>query len=332
MPNTFETSLPFKVKLFNLLFKRGALFYAEYNLRFFFYGLFKRFDVIVANDLDTLLPCYLLSKLKNAELVYDSHEYFTESAGLVGRPFPKRVWTLIEQFIFPKLKRVSTVNNSIAKFYHDKYGVHVMVIKNVPIHSSLIKSSSKKKLGIEEDKKLILLQGGYIDIDRGGKELIEAMQHVSKSVILYVVGSGQELPLMKQLAEKIKLQENVKFISKRPYQELMQYTLNADLGLSLDKPTNLNYTYSLPNKLFDYMRAGVPVLVSKLPEVEQVVSANEIGMFIDNHSPNHIANMINEALSHPDYQKWCANAKTASEKYTWQNECKQLEKLYSGLL
>ena len=114
----FERSYP--TKRFKLLFERGALFYAALNIRMFWYLLLAKTDVILANDLDTLLPAFLVSKLRGKELVYDSHEYFTEAEGLTGRGFQKKVWLSIERFVFPKLKRVYTVNESIASIYRDE--------------------------------------------------------------------------------------------------------------------------------------------------------------------------------------------------------------------
>jgi len=169
---------PYAIKRFRLLFSRGALFYAALNFRLFFYLLFKKTDVILANDLDTLLPAYLISKLRGKRLVYDSHEYFTEAEGLTGRRFQKGVWLAIERWIFPKLKDVYTVNESIAAIYRKQYGVDVKVVRNIPELNPLNYIKTRAELGLPEDKKILLLQGAYIDPDRGGVELVKAMQYV----------------------------------------------------------------------------------------------------------------------------------------------------------
>ena len=331
MPSTFKANLPFKYKLFKLIFKRGALFYAEYMIRFFFFGLVKRTEIIVANDLDTLLPCYLLSKLKRIPLVYDSHEYFTESAGLIGKKRTKWVWELVEKKIFPSLKRISTVNDSIAFIYKKKYNVNVYVVRNIPPFYKVLKTKSKLDFGISESKKVILLQGGYIDFDRGGIELIESMQFVSDDFLLLVIGAGQEIPRMIWMMNKLKLNHKIQFIPKIPSEALLAYTNIADLGISIDKPTNLNYTYSLPNKLFDYMRAEVPMLISSLPELVKIHTEFPFGLILDSHKPKHIAQKIQEALYHPDYEQWKVNLSLASESFRWENECESLKELYRDL-
>jgi hypothetical protein len=255
---TFER--PYEIKRFRLWFAKGALFYAALNIRLFFYLLFKRTDVILANDLDTLLPAYLVSRLRNKRLVYDSHEYFTEAEGLTGRAFQKNAWLAIERMIFPKLKDVYTVNQSIADIYTEQYGVNVKVVRNIPELNPLENVKSREELGLPIDKKVLLLQGAYIDPDRGGVELVQAMQYVEDALLL-IIGSGRDIDNIKTLIKDLNLSEKVRVYPKLPYDELRQYTANADLGLSLDKPLHLNYTLSLPNKLFDYIHAGTPVLV-----------------------------------------------------------------------
>jgi hypothetical protein len=123
---------PYATKRMFLFFERGPLFYAEYNFRLFFYLLFHKADVLVANDLDTLLANYIASKFKGSVLVHDSHEYFTGVPELEGRNFAKGMWKRIERWIFPKLRSIYTVNGSIASLYKEEYGKEVKVVRNFP--------------------------------------------------------------------------------------------------------------------------------------------------------------------------------------------------------
>lgn len=321
---------PYQTKRFKLLFTQGALFYAALNFRLFFFLLFHKCDVILANDLDTLLPAFLVSKLRRKALVYDSHEYFTESAGLTGRAFQKKAWTVIEEFIFPKLEHVITVNKSIAGFYEDKYGIDVKVVRNIPPKRKLAKSTTRKDLCLPEDKKIVLLQGAYIDIDRGAKEAALAMEF-TEGILLLVIGAGQELEEVKRIRVDKKLEDKILVLPKLPFDELMQYTLNADLGLSIDKPLHLNYKYSLPNKLFDYIQCSVPVLTSALPELLRVHEAYNIGLCIDSHEPRHIAEKMKEGVESEDRTLWLQELQKAAEEYTWENESLVLQHLYANL-
>ena len=332
LPSTFKKELPFKVKLLKLPFSKGILFYFSYNLAFFFRGLFSKADIIVSNDLDTLLPCYILSKLKKCELVYDSHEYYTESAGLIGKPNKKKIWETIEKWIFPKLNQIITVNESIANIYENKYGKKVSIVRNIPPIFVPKKTKSKEALKLNSTSKIILLQGGFIDHDRGGIELIQAMQYITLDIQLVIIGAGQEIPKMKSLTKELNLTNKILLISKIPSDQLIQYTLNADLGISIDKPTNLNYKFSLPNKLFDYMRAEVPILISNLPELIKIHQKYPFGLILDSHDPTHIASKIESSLNNPNYKEWKLNLSKASKEYTWENELIVLNEVYDKIL
>lgn len=327
MAGSAPMSRNYQIKRFNLLFHKGALFYAALNIRLFLFLLFKKTDAILANDLDTLLPAYLVAKLRNKKLYYDSHEYFTEAEGLTGRAFQKRVWLAIESRIFPKLKNVYTVNNSIASIYRKLYGVDVKVVRNIPALNPLLQFKSRSELGLPENKKIILLQGAYIDPDRGGVELVLAMQNV-ENVLLLIIGSGRDLERIKSLVVELNLSDKVLILPKMPSDQLRQYTANVDLGLSLDKPLHLNYTLSLPNKLFDYIHAGIPVLVSDLPELKAIVKDYKVGMIVDEVTPDKLSIAITNALYNSDYHSWKSNCLNARQELNWQNEAEVLKKIY----
>lgn len=310
----------YKTKRIFLLFEKGFLFYAEFNFRLFFFLLFKKCDLLVSNDLDTLLPNYLIKKLRGNELVYDSHEYFTSVPELEGRKFVRNTWKRIERWIFPKVKDIITVNNSIAQLYKEEYGQELTVVRNIPLQQKLKNPKSRIELGIDESKAMILLQGSGINIDRGAEEAVFAMEYVNNA-ILYIIGEGDVIDILKSMVKEKQLEQKVIFIPKQPMEKLMQYTVHADIGLTLDKDTNINYRYSLPNKLFDYIQAGVPVLASPLIEVKKIIKQYCVGELIEKHDPQHIADKINQMLS---YKSKLANLKEncniASRKLNWDTE------------
>jgi len=322
----------YKTKRMFLLFEKGPLFYAEYQFRLFLYLLFHKADVLVANDLDTLLPNYLISKLKNCHLVYDSHELFCEVPELQNNPVKRKIWKGIEHWIFPKLKHIFTVNDSIAKTYSDEYKVEVKVVRNIPSPQKTIQQKSKSELNLPGNKKVIILQGAGINIDRGAEEAVQAMQYVNNAVLL-IIGSGDVIDILKQMVNRLNLSDKVKFIGKVPFEQLLQYTQHADLGLTLDKDTNINYRYSLPNKLFDYIHAGVPVLSSNLVEIKKIIDQYTIGGCIDNHDPKHIAEKIDSILNNEQVlQTWKNNTQKAAAELNWEKEELALIEVYSKFL
>ncbi len=325
-------TVPFITRRFRMIFKKGFLFYKFYNIRLFFYLLFHKFNMLVANDLDTLLPNFLVSKLKRLPLIFDSHEYFTGVPEIQNRPFVKWVWTTIEKMIFPRLKYVMTVSDSISMQYESQYGIRPVTIRNCAKSSSEIKGYTKKELGISDGHLLLILQGGGINIDRGGEELIEAINRTEK-VSLFIVGSGDVLPVLKEAVNKINLSDRIRFIPKHSWNELIKYTKSADVGLSLDKDTNLNYRFSLPNKLFDYISAGIPVIASNLPEVKKIVEEAGSGIIIQTVTPEEIYKAIIKLRD--DRQllyKLKQNAVNASETLNWGTESKKVIDFYRRLL
>lgn len=321
-------SRSYRTKRFRMYYEKGALFYAWFNFRLFWFLLFRPSTILVSNDLDTLLPNYLVSKLKGKKLVYDSHEYFTEVPELISRPKVKAVWERIERFIFPKLTFVSTVNLSIAEKYHEKYGVSLKVVRNVSPLWNPDHIRSKKELGIPEGKHILIMQGAGLNVDRGVEEAIRMMPFLQNTVLI-IVGNGDIIPKMKKLVETENWQDLVLFFGKRPYSELLQFTQQADLGLSFDQPTNPNYLFSLPNKIFDYIHTSTPIICSDLVEVSKLVKGYQVGEIVTNFEPKSLAQQVQTALNNTELMTlWKNNCKIAASKENWEVEVQQLNEFY----
>lgn len=322
------TQRDYKTHRMKLLFEKGPLFYVEYNLRLFFILLFHSADLLLSNDLDTLLPNFIIHKLKRIPLVFDSHEYFTETPELANRKIVKRIWKSIERFILPKLKEMITVNSSIAQLFEKEYGIKVAVVRNIPMNHKISVHLSKKELGLPENRKIIIIQGSGLNIDRGIEELVEAMSFVENAILL-IIGDGDVIPRVKQKVQLLSLEKKVIFIPKQSFEKLQAYTKHADLGMSIDKDTNLNYRYSLPNKIFDYIHAGIPVLCSPLVEIKNIVEKYEIGECIESHDPKHIAKNIDSILNDVvQLKKYKTNTLKASKELNWDHEKSQLIRIF----
>lgn len=323
----------YRVHRMFLLFETGPAFYACFQLRLFLFLLFRKADVLVSNDLDTLWPNSLAARLKGIPLVYDAHEIFTEVPELAGNPGKKNIWKKLEARLVPKLKYMFTVNESIAGWYEKAYGIRPRVVRNMPRLQSGSSSTelSRSSLGLPDDKKIILLQGAGINIQRGAEEAVEAMQYVEGALLL-IIGGGDVLPVLQQMVKENRLEEKVVFIPRQPFEKLQAYTRLADIGLTLDKDTNINYRYSLPNKIFDYIHAGVPVLASDLAEVRRIVETYEVGAIAGSHDPKAIAAAMQEMLASPQYPRWKANASQVRAELCWEKEEEQLKAVYGQFL
>ncbi len=315
----------YRWKRFKLPFEKGPLFYLTLNLRLFIFLLVRKVDLIYANDLDTLAPCYFVSKIKNTCLIYDTHELFTEVPELTSRPKIQNIWLKIESTIFPKLKQVITVNDSIAKIYMQQYNVAVTSVRNVPIYDrENIIRNTRKELNLRDEDFILIIQGSGLNKDRGIEEAISAMKYC-KDCVLLLVGEGDIIPKAKKIVAEQKMESTVRFISRRPYQELMKITRIADLGLLLDKNTSLNQGLALPNKLFDYIHAGIPILSSNLPEISKIIKQYEVGIFLSEIEPESICETILNYKSNIVLQKQHRiNCQNAAEKENWQVEQQKL--------
>jgi glycosyltransferase involved in cell wall biosynthesis len=319
---------PYKSHRMKLLFEKGPMFYATFNIRLFIFLLFHRCDCLLSNDLDTLLPNFWISKLKRIPLIYDSHEYFTEVPELVSRPKVQRVWKRIEEYVVPKLPEMITVNQSIADLFHEKYGIKVHIIRNIPMRKMLPAPASRQEVGLDPNKHILVLQGSGINIHRGSEELLDAMQYLDDCQLV-IIGGGDVLPILKEKVAANHWDDRVKFFPRMPYQQMMAITQLAELGFTLDKDTNLNYRFSLPNKLFDYIQAGVPIIASHLTEIERIITDYNIGTFIDNHEPKTIAATIQNALNDEKILSlWKNNLIFAAQNLCWENEEGVLLRIY----
>ncbi len=314
----------YKTKRFKLLFKAGALFYAEYNFRLLLFLLFSKTDVLLANDLDTLTANFIASRIKRKPLVYDSHEYFTEVPELINRPKVKRIWEWLEKKMVPKIDFAYTVCDSIAEIYRNKYGTDFQVIRNVPKAATYFRKEESET----KSEKIVIYQGA-INVGRGLEQAILAMKQVAGAKLV-IAGDGDIKSKLEKLAEREKLTDKVTFIGKIPLDELAALTSRASLGLSIEEDLGLNYRYALPNKLFDYIQARVPVLVSNLPEMAAIVNRYKIGEITTSLEPDVLAAKINSALTDRKKREvWNANLPEAAKVLTWEIEEKKLYKIFS---
>ena len=329
LKSSISLKRPYSTIRFSLFFNKGFLFYADYNLRLFIFLLFNKFDVYHSNDLDTLLPMWLISSLRKKPIVYDSHEYFLGVPEIQNRFIVKKVWTSIEQFIFPKLQYVFTVNNSIADLYFQDYNSRPNVIRNLPTVSYNSKKESRNHLGLPENKSIVILQGAGINLDRGSEELIEAIASQNK-YFLCIVGTGDVIERLKERAKENDLHKKVLFIPPQSYDKMMQYTMNCDVGVSLDKNNNVNYQFSLPNKIFDYSKAVIPFISTNLVEIKKIVEEFQTGVLIKSLSSKDILEGLDRAIELKKSPFFSKKVLKMNTTLNWEKEVEILKATYNS--
>jgi glycosyltransferase involved in cell wall biosynthesis len=315
----------YQVSRFRLMFNKGFLFYAGFNLRLFCRLLFEKADILVSNDLDTLPAVFMAAKIRRKIVVYDSHEYFTGVPELVGRKFVRKIWESIESFLLPRIICSYTVSASIAAEYNRKYGIGMQVIRNLPLRriNPVLPSVPLRIAG----EKIILYQGS-LNIGRGLELAISAMKYIQDTRLI-IIGTGDVEDDLKSLVRLLDLSSSISFLGRLTPEELLPCTRQADLGISLEENLGLNYYYSLPNKLFDYIQAEVPVLVADLPEMAAIVNNYQVGRVTGTRDPEELAGIFYEMLHDPEKRSaWKSKLELAAKELCWENEEEKLLNIY----
>jgi glycosyltransferase involved in cell wall biosynthesis len=329
LPESHVVERDYPTHRMKLLFRKGPMFYLEYNIRLFFYLLKSEIEVFVSNDLDTLPANYLASRVKRKPLVYDSHEYFTEVPELIGRPVVKAIWTWLEKLLVPQVDAAYTVCDSIAEVYRELYKVDFKVVRNLPVCSKFEQIKHPEKA---PDQPKVILYQGALNLGRGVGAAIRSMPYLDGTE-LWLAGDGDQTTELKELVVEMELESKVKFLGRLPLHQLHEVTCQADLGISLEEDLGLNYRFALPNKLFDYIQAGVPVLVANLPEMRYIVEHYQIGAIAETHQRKELAELMKTVLF--DQEKrlvWKQNLLKAAKELCWENEEKVLRSVYDQFL
>ncbi|WP_041825737.1 glycosyltransferase [Laribacter hongkongensis] len=288
--------------------------------------------VFVANDLPMLPVASQLAQKCGAKLVYDSHELYSEQEFSERE---KRRWAEIEAKYIGACDVVITVNQSIATELEHRYGVSgVRVIYNAERTQNrpLVSRRFHETFGLSAEKKILLLQGG-LSAGRNLEVLVDAMRYAQNlSLVLVVLGDGLLLNTLQQLVQQQDLVGRVYFHAAVPQNELLALTAAADAGVIPYQATCLNNRYCTPNKLFEFIALGLPVLATDLPEIRRFVEGQQIGLVGDTGSPRKLAALIDDFFS-DDYRfaTWKANVAVARQQICWELEGKKLVEIYEAL-
>ena len=325
--NEVIKALPDETNLYYIkpVINKNFFYYAELNIRLFFYLLFHKQDILWANDLDTLPANYLAAKIKKKPLIFDSHEMFAYTAELKEGSFQQRFWLKLEKILVPKLKYVFTVCEPIKDYFKKKYNITAHVVRNIPLFQESNQKAKEYPL-----KDISLVWQGAANVDRGVEEMVLAMQYIEAD--LYIIGRGDILDKINKIIKQNNLSTKVHLLGRQPFEKMMYYTRKATLGISLDKPTNKNYNISLPNKIFEYINCATPVIASRLPEIEKIINAYNTGVFINSYESKELAEQINNLLAdNKTLQQLSDNCIKAQKDLCWQNEEKEIQKVLNEI-
>ena len=308
-------------------FQRGKLFYVEYNLRLFVYLLGQRAAAWCACDLDTALPVWLRARLGGQPLVYDAHELFTEVPEVVARPAVQRVWRGVEGFVVPRARLAYTVGPALARVFAQRYGRPFAVVRNV---SCLAEGELLPPALAAAPASGYILYQGALNVGRGLENLLDAMPQVAGRLV--ICGEGDLSAALRERAERLGLLASgkVEFRGFVLPEALREVTRHAAVGIMLLENIGLSYYYSLANKFFDYVHAGIPQVLIDFPEYRALNDRFDVAELVADLAPATLAAALNRLLRDEParYQHLAANCRRAAPQLSWQHEEQELLRLW----
>ena len=317
-------------------FQHGKLFYLEYNLRLLLYLLGQRAAAWACADLDAALPTWLRARLGGQPFVYDAHELFTQVPEVVARPRVQRAWQWVENFIVPRARLRYTVGPALASLFEARHpGCPFAVVRNVPVAAAQSPVGDEPLPAANAQPPTLLYQGA-LNVGRGLAELLAAMPQVPARLI--ICGEGDCSAALRQQAAALGLLASgqVEFKGYVLPAALRALTAQATVGIMLLENTGLSYYYSLANKFFDYVQAGIPQLCIDFPEYRALNARHEVAELVPDLAPATLAaalaRLLPDGYPGPRYQQLAANCRRARTEWNWQQEEKTLIQLYRNLL
>ncbi len=306
--------------------------FIKYLIKAALLGIRIKANIYHCFDLDTLLPAAVASTINGGNLIYEAHEYYPGLEALLGRPFTKLIWVLLERLLIHKPNKVITVNESIAEKLSKRYAIpKPTVIYSCENKRTVSKSDFiREKFNIPEDKTIIL----YVGILRGGQglELIPRIISELESTAAVIVGDGPIRKRLEDLRDDLSLGDRLFFAGAVEYDELRRYYGSADIGILLMEPLAENNRLALPNKFFAYLAYGLPVVVSDIPELSRFVEDFKLGVVVQVDIDDAVEG-INRIINDGDFYEKCRdNAYSFSDKFNWETEAEKYLDIYSELL
>lgn len=321
-----KNSLPLPQRNFeqvrlNCISEKGKLFYFEYSIRLFFYLMFHKADIQGAVDADTLLPNLLSALIRSRKLSFDAHEYFSEVPEVTQRNLIKNIWKWVEKLCIPKAQLCITVSPALANQFSELYHQNFHVIMNVPyIRTTVLKENSST---------FKVIYQGDLNTGRGIELLIKVATELPIEVI--IAGDGPLREELEQLSINVGTHSKVRFTGYLQADQLHQITSGCDVGINLLENKGLSYYYSLSNKFFNYIHAGIPQICSAFPEYQLINEKMNICVFSD-YNEASLKEKISELMTNKELRNHLiANCKVTKEEYNWEKEASKLVALYEEL-
>lgn len=337
--NTKTISFDWKTKKFKTILGKTSVYKLDkskssliYYFKFIFILIRELFrnkaDIYLAEDIYTLPFVFFFAKLNKGKIFYNSREIYAHLSGLRNKNIVQKIIAKIESGFIRKVDTVLVTGEMDAEFLNDSYNINnLFVLRNLPKYNSdYTKVNLHEMLGIPQNNKVIIYQGVILE-GRGIIKAIDLMGEI-ENVHFVIVGEGEFKNKFEEYAKKLSCSDRIHFIGAVNHSELLNYTAGADLGLALIENISISYYYALPNKLFEYIMAGVPVLASDLPQMKKVIDDYSVGKYVNMDDANEIIFTLKELLSNDaELNQYKSNCINAAKILNWEREFETFKEL-----
>ena len=333
IPGLPEISLLENIVIRRLSVRRwqgGPLKFLSFNWKLFRRLLKSDFKILHSHDLWVLPASACAAFLKKLRLIYDAHEFYRGLEIFKHKPFSGKIWKLAETLFIRQADAVITINSFHKDLFRDAYRTIAQpeVLMNFPLQKENL--SLQNSSGFSARNRTVLFQGIFKE-GRGLPQLIDAIRLLN-STDLELIGFGELEKKLKKYVEQAGLQERVKFKGKVSWESLLNYTQKARAGLVLFEPNSVNYKYASPNKFFEYVMAGTPVIASDIPTFRQFISEFEVGILVDPNNSREIQEAIGELSENKElWERLHKNCLEARKVWNWESQEKKLLEIYERL-
>ena len=284
-------------------------------------------SIIFAEDIYTLPFAVIFGKLKRAKIYYDSRELFGYLAGLKDKKLKQLFWKWTEKFFIRKADYVIVTGPMDADFLKKDYGLkNIILLRNLPrYYKPELKLDLHSHLRINKSQKIILYQGVLLK-GRGIEKVFSVLNELTDHIFL-IIGGGEYEEYYRKLANEMNLINRVIFLGKLTQEELPKINASADVGVSLIENLSISYYHALPNKLFEYIMADIPVIVSNLPQMKEIVEKYDVGYVVEFDNKDELLLAIKKLSDDPDlHESKKQNCYIASQELNWEKEVTSLLK------
>ncbi|MBZ0201278.1 MAG: glycosyltransferase family 4 protein [Ignavibacteriaceae bacterium] len=313
------------VSVLKLKKKSSFIYYLKFASQLIINLLGTNAGFYFAEDVYTLPFVVLIAKLKRGKVFYDSRELYGFLAGLRDRQIIQKLLFKIESIFIRYADTIITTGEMDSEFIQKQYKINnTLVIRNLPLFQPIDSPYNfRKVLSLSNETKILLYQGVVLH-GRGLSLLLNVVKKIN-DIVLVVMGDGEQREFYKKSATDAGLIDRVYFMGKIPQRLLLNYTAGADIGFALIENISLSYYYALPNKMFEYIHAGLPVIVSNFPQMKKIVDDYKIGFAVNPEDDKEITGAVEELIHNKSkYDEFTSSCRKAAEVLNWDAEIKKL--------